>query len=201
MRVGSGLVAVTCLALSMSVSSACSASDSASQTLAPLPIAVPTTVVAAPDAAAAAAAAAAAGVSATSAPGVPGDTTTEASSTTVTVAVTVSTTAAATTTTIRPLDATVAGTESLRTWIMQLGATSGTATAQAVAALVGQLSQISAAVKTLKSADWPAVFQGRDHKIIFYVGGFASRDAVIAQCAKLGLAYPTRCLARYMVPT
>ena len=197
MRVGSSLVAVTCLALSMSVSSACSASDSASQTLAPLPIAVPTTVAAAPDAAAAAAA----GVSATSAPGVPGDTTTEASSTTVTVAVTVSTTAAATTTTIRPLDATVAGTESLRTWIMQLGATSGTATAQAVAALVGQLSQISAAVKTLKSADWPAVFQGRDHKIIFYVGGFASRDAVIAQCAKLGLAYPTKCLARYMVPT
>ncbi len=198
MRVGSSLVAVTCLALSMSVSSACSASDSASQTLAPLPIAVPTTVAAAPDAAAAAAAA---GVSATSAPGVPGNTTTEASSTTVTVAVTVSTTAAATTTTIRPLDATVAGTESLRTWIMQLGATSGTATAQAVAALVGQLSQISAGVKTLKSADWPAVFQGRDHKIIFYVGGFASRDAVIAQCAKLGLAYPTKCLARYMVPT
>ena len=194
MRVGSSLVAVTCLALSMSVSSACSASDSASQTLAPLPIVAPTTVAAAPDAAAA-------GVSATSAPGVPGDTTTEASSTTVTVAVTVSTTAAATTTTIRPLDATVAGTESLRTWIMQLGATSGTATAQAVAALVGQLSQISAAVKTLKSADWPAVFQGRDHKIIFYVGGFASRDAVIAQCAKLGLAYPTKCLARYMVPT
>lgn len=194
MRVGSSLVAVTCLALSMSVSSACSASDSASQTLAPLPIAVPTTV-------AAAAAAAAAGVSATSAPGVPGDTTTEASSTTVTVAVTVSTTAVATTTTIRPLDATVAGTESLRTWIMQLGATSGTATAQAVGALVGQLSQISAGVKTLKSADWPAVFQGRDHKIIFYVGGFASRDAVIAQCAKLGLAYPTKCLARYMVPT
>lgn len=192
-------MAVTCLALSMSVSSACSASDSASQTLAPLPIAVPTTVAAAPDAAAAVAAAA--GVSATSAPGVPGDTTTEASSTTVTVAVTVSTTAAATTTTIRPLDATVAGTESLRTWIMQLGATSGTATAQAVAALVGQLSQISAGVKTLKSADWPAVFQGRDHKIIFYVGGFASRDAVIAQCAKLGLAYPTKCLARYMVPT
>ncbi len=191
MRVGSSLVAVTCLALSMSVSSACSASDSASQTLAPLPIAVPTTV----------AAAAAAGVSATSAPGVPGAPTTEASSTTVTVAVTVSTTAAATTTTIRPLDATVAGTESLRTWIMQLGATSGTATAQAVAALVGQLSQISAGVKTLKSADWPAVFQGRDHKIIFYVGGFASRDAVIAQCAKLGLAYPTKCLARYMVPT
>ena len=199
MRVGSSLVAVTCLALSMSVSSACSASDSASQTLAPLPIAVPTTVAAAPDAAAAVAAAA--GVSATSAPGVPGDTTTEASSTTVTVAVTVSTTAAATTTTIRPLDATVAGTESLRTWIMQLGATSGTATAQAVSALVGQLSQISAGVKTLKSADWPAVFQGRDHKIIFYVGGFASRDAVIAQCAKLGLAYPTKCLARYMVPT
>ena len=199
MRVGSSLVAVTCLALSMSVSSACSASDSASQTLAPLPIAVPTTVAAAPDAAAAVAAAA--GVSATSAPGVPGDTTTEASSTTVTVAVTVSTTAAATTTTIRPLDATVAGTESLRTWIMQLGATSGTATAQAVAALVGQLSQISVGVKTLKSADWPAVFQGRDHKIIFYVGGFASRDAVIAQCAKLGLAYPTKCLARYMVPT
>lgn len=191
MRVGSSLVAVTCLALSMSVSSACSASDSASQTLAPLPIAVPTTV---------AAAAVAAGVSATSAPGVPGDTTTEAS-TTVTVAVTVSTTAAATTTTIRPLDATVAGTESLRTWIMQLGATSGTATAQAVAALVGQLSQISGGVKTLKSADWPAVFQGRDHKIIFYVGGFASRDAVIAQCAKLGLVYPTKCLARYMVPT
>lgn len=194
MRVAPSVVALTCLALSASAVSACSASDRASQTLPPLPIVVRATV-ALPTGATVA-------VSATSAPtaspaATPAATTVAGPTTTTATTVTSVATGDAGTTTIQSSDASVAGSESLQTWIMQLGSVSATATAQAVAAFVGQLSQISAGVKTLKSSDWPAVFQGQD-RIIFYVGSFSSRDAVIARCAALGLAYPAKCLARFM---
>jgi hypothetical protein len=32
--------------------------------------------------------------------------------------------------------------------------------------------------------------------VIFYVGGFSSRNAVRTECTRLGLKYPENCLAR-----
>lgn len=80
-------------------------------------------------------------------------------------------------------------------WIMQLASASASTTDQAIAAALNQFRAVAPGVTTLRTADWPNSFSGTP-VVIFYVGGFASRDEVLAQCAALGLPSPAKCLPR-----
>jgi len=80
---------------------------------------------------------------------------------------------------------------------MQLGSASTNAAPAAVDALLAELRAAAPGVRTLQSSQYPGVF-GQDGRIIFYVGGFRSRESVIAECGRIGRAYPDQCLARLL---
>jgi putative serine protease PepD len=119
----------------------------------------------------------------------PGDTTTSTSTPAGT---------STTSTTTTPLPGPGTGQESKGTWIMQLAsARSTTATPAAIAAQTAEFEKITDGVRTLRSNDWPTTYPTPD-LVVFYVGGFASKAAVEAQCTAIGLQTPDECLARFL---
>lgn len=116
----------------------------------------------------------------------PGDTTTSTS------------TPAGSSTTSTSLPGPGTGQESKGTWIMQLAsARSTTATPAAIAEQTAEFEKITDGVRTLRSNDWPITYPTPD-LVVFYVGGFASKAAVEAQCTAIGLQTPDECLARFL---
>jgi S1-C subfamily serine protease len=118
----------------------------------------------------------------------PGDTTTS------------STVPGSTTSTITPTSLPGPGTgqDAKGTWIMQLAsARSTTATPAAIAEQTAAFEELVSGVHTLRSNDWPKAYPTPD-LVVFYVGGFASKAAVEAKCAALGLTVPDDCLARFL---
>ena len=108
------------------------------------------------------------------------------------------TTTSTTSTTSTTLPGAGTGQESKGTWIMQLAsASSVTATPAAIAEQVAAFERVVRGVRTLRSNDWPKAYPAPD-LVVFYVGGFTSKDAVVAQCTALGLVVPDECLARFL---
>jgi SPOR domain len=105
------------------------------------------------------------------------------------------TAATATSTTTAPSTTTSLPAATSGKWIMQIGSAPSNATQAAISAQLTKLQQVSPTATTLQSGDWPKVFKG-ENRVIFYVGGFSSREAVIAECNRIGLSYPDKCLAR-----
>jgi cell division septation protein DedD len=121
-----------------------------------------------------------------------------ASTTTATSPETTSATTAATaTSTTAPSTTTSLPAATSGKWIMQIGSAPANASQAAVSAQLTKLRQVSPTATTLESGDWPKVFKG-ENRVIFYVGGFSSREAVIAECNRIGLKYPDKCLARQL---
>lgn len=124
-------------------------------------------------------------------------TTTVPAATTLPAATTTTGVATTTTATTVPSGSTYAPREKAETWIMQLASAATDATDAAIRAQLQKFAQTISSVNAMRTTDWPRTFPG-DPRVIFYVGGFASQDAVIARCGQLGLAYPTNCLARFL---
>jgi S1-C subfamily serine protease len=98
---------------------------------------------------------------------------------------------------IGPDDEYVPGSESVGTWLMQLGSVGDDVAQDLIDQQLDRFSEFAPGVRVLQSNDFPATFV-TPNRIVFYVGGFESEEAVKAQCAGLGLAYPDDCLARFL---
>ena len=203
MRVRTGLAGLACLALL-----GCDGLGKTSATLTPLPTTKPvfvpsttTTIVPTP-----APAAPATNTIAPTTTVAAETTTTEAATTTSSAPVTTVLTTAATSTTTSARSAasttsttstTIAAATLLKTWILQLGSAPTGAPNQAIAAQLAQLREIAPEASTLRSGDWPQAFTGPD-RVIFFIPGFDSKEAVKRECARLGLRYPDHCIGRFM---
>lgn len=91
----------------------------------------------------------------------------------------------------------VGGSESVGTWIMQLGSVPVDADRAAIESELDRIADLAPGVRTLSSNDWPATFTTPD-RIVYYVGGFTSRQDVRIACEVAGLIFPDQCLARLL---
>lgn len=123
------------------------------------------------------------------APGVPPTIATTIAPTSTTTSTPTSTTTIATTSTVPPR----AG-----TWIMQLASSSSSSSSAAIAEQLERFAAVVPGVQTLRSSDWPKTF-ATPGLVVFYIGGFANKGAVVSQCNALGLTVPDECLARLLV--
>ena len=90
------------------------------------------------------------------------------------------------------------GSESLGLWIAQLGSSNLLGNADAVAADLRKLQEVDSSTRYLFSQDWPATFDASD-RVIFYLGGYPSKQRALDQCTRLNLAVPSKCLVRQLV--
>ena len=90
------------------------------------------------------------------------------------------------------------GSESLGLWITQLGSSNLFGNTDAVAADLRQIQEVDGSARYLFSQDWPATFDASD-RVIFYLGGYASKQRALDQCTRLNLAVPSNCLVRQLV--
>lgn len=92
----------------------------------------------------------------------------------------------------------VPGSEAVGTWLMQLGSVADSVAQELIDEQLDTFSEFAPGVRVLQSNDFPATFT-TPNRIVFYVGGFETKEAVVAECAALGRAYPDDCLARLLV--
>lgn len=111
----------------------------------------------------------------------------------------------ASTTTIVPVPSTVPpstgsaapGSESFGTWLMVLASADANGGSDDLTAEFERLAAEIPGSLALLSDDWPDTFDAPD-RVIFYVGGFSGRDAVVAECERLGRVQPDNCLPRLL---